>query len=94
MMCRAIKSSVNREENEPFGVTRKRRCVAPFLRTGVKYRGARGRPRALYAAASAATAQQLIQWGDYTIGHEKNPVLLIKFANTVSGGIQRHGCTR
>lgn len=41
-----------------------------------------------------ATAQQPIQKGDYTIGHEKNPVLLIKFANTVSGGIRRHGCTR
>lgn len=41
-----------------------------------------------------ARAQQPIQKGDYTIGHEKNLLLLIKFANTVSVGIQRHGCTR
>lgn len=40
------------------------------------------------------TAQQPIQKGDYTIGHEKNLLLLIKFANTVSVGIRRRGCAR
>lgn len=53
LMCRAIKPSMNGEENEPFGVTWKQRCVAPFLRTGVKYRGAQGQSRALYVAAGA-----------------------------------------
>jgi len=41
-----------------------------------------------------AAAQQPIQQGDYAIGHEKNLLLLIKFANIVSVGIQRQGHAR
>lgn len=37
-------------------------------------------------------AQQPIQAGNYTAGHEKNLLLLIKFANTVSEEIWEHNC--
>lgn len=46
-------------------------------------------PPALYA-----TAQEPIQGGGCTIGHEKNLVLLLQFANPASAGIQGCGCTR